>query len=149
MDYTYNKENRNSIGHFSTHENRKNKPNKVLGGGDKTPLNNTFVLPSSSAVFTPKACAFEIRTYKQCVRDSGNPNKCIDEKLNIMEICPKWTLELLREKKRKSMRTTLIDNQTYRRAMEVSDYNKGRTVADIKEAKTWIDGTPSRLRTDA
>ena len=48
----------------------------------------------------------------------------INEKINIMEVCPKWTLELLREKKRNLMRATLIDNQTYRRAMEVSEYVK-------------------------
>jgi len=50
-----------------------------------------------------------------------------------MEVCPKWVLESLREKKRFAMRATLIDNQTYRRAMKVSDYNKGRTLKSIKK----------------
>ena len=50
-----------------------------------------------------------------------------------MEVCPKWVLETLREKKRFAMRATLIDNQTYRRAMKVSDYNQGRSLRTIKK----------------
>jgi len=36
-------------------------------------------------------------------------------------------------------------NLKYRRAMEVSDYNNGRTVADVP-AKVWSDGERSNLR---
>lgn len=97
----------------------------------------------------PKGCSNEIQIYKKCVKKSGNPQSCLDEKINIMEVCPKWTLELLRERKKNLMRATLIDNQTYRRAMEISDYNKGRSVADIKHTKTYRDGTPQQLRSDA
>jgi len=50
-----------------------------------------------------------------------------------MEVCPKWVLESLREKKRFAMRATLIDNQTYRRAMKVSNYNHGRSLRSIKK----------------
>jgi hypothetical protein len=148
VDYTYNKENKNSIGHFSMHENRKNKPNKTRSGGDRNPLKSAFVKPTYVPIFMPKGCSMEIKHYKECVKNS-NPAKCISQKISIMEICPKWVLEILREKKRIMMRATLIDNQTYRRAMEVSDYNKGRSMTDIKQLKTEEFGHPDKLRSDA
>ena len=40
-----------------------------------------------------------------------------------------------------------IDNHTYREAMKVGDYNKGRTVANIS-TKSWADGTREKLRPD-
>ncbi len=131
------------------HENRKNKPNKTWSGGDRQPYKNTFIAPTYVPIFIPKGCTNEILLYKDCVEKKGNAQACIDEKINIMEICPKWALEGLREKKKQVMRSTLIDNQTYRRAMEISDYNQGRSVKDIKEEKTWCDGTPLKLRSDA
>jgi hypothetical protein len=81
----------------------------------------------------PKGCSREINKYKKCVNDRKDVAKCVDQKINIMEVCPKWVLEALREKKRVLMRATLIDNETYRRAMRVSDYNRNRTLRDIKE----------------
>lgn len=74
----------------------------------------------------------EINQYKACVK-THKKEECFDQKINIMEVCPKWVLETLREKKRFAMRATLIDNQTYRRAMKVSDYNKGRTLKSIRK----------------
>jgi len=44
------------------------------------------------------------------------------------------------------MRAELIDNQTYKRAMTVSDYNKGRSVTDLK-LKNWQHGM--NLRSDS
>ena len=131
------------------HENRKNKPNKTIYGGDRVPMKQTFLYPTYVPIYMPKGCGNEIQIYKKCVRETGKADRCLNEKINIMEVCPKWTLELLRERKRNLMRATLIDNQTYRRAMEVSDYNKGKSVKDIKVAKTWKDGTPENLRSDA
>jgi hypothetical protein len=131
------------------HENRKNKPNKTANGGDRVPMKQSFLYPTYVPIYYPKGCANEIQIYKNCVRDSGKAEMCMNEKINIMEVCPKWSLELLREKKRTLMRTTLIDNQTYRRAMEVSDYNQGRSMKDLNTAKSWKDGTPDKLRSDA
>lgn len=61
-----------------------------------------------------------------------------------MEVCPDHVLEALREKKKWMLRAEVIDNDTYRRAMEVSDYNKGRSVSDLK-LKTWDYGTAANL----
>ena len=65
-----------------------------------------------------------------------------------MEVCPEHVLEGLREKKKWYLRAELIDNDTYRRAMEVSSYNKGRSVSDLK-LKTWSYGTAQNLKTDS
>lgn len=42
----------------------------------------------------------------------------------------------------------MIDNATYRRAMEISSYNLGRSVADLTP-KTWKQGTKHFLRPDS
>uniref|UniRef100_A0A7S3FVZ5 Uncharacterized protein n=1 Tax=Strombidium rassoulzadegani TaxID=1082188 RepID=A0A7S3FVZ5_9SPIT len=62
-----------------------------------------------------------------------------------MEVCPEHVLEGLREKRKWMLRAETIDNQTYKRAMTVSDFNKGRSVADL-ECKDWTYGHPSNLR---
>jgi hypothetical protein len=134
IDYTYNKYNQNTIGHFHMHENRKNKPNKKRSGGDKIPtFSQRPSYPTYVHDYYPKGCGKEVNRYKKCVTDKKDPAKCFDEKINIMEVCPKWVLEQLRERKRVLMRATIIDNETYRRAMNVSDYNKSRSLRDIKE----------------
>jgi hypothetical protein len=65
-----------------------------------------------------------------------------------MEVCPEHVLEGLREKKKWYLRAEVIDNDTYRRAMKVSDYNKGRSVSDLK-LKTWAYGKAGELRSDS
>lgn len=65
-----------------------------------------------------------------------------------MEVCPDHILELLREKKKWLLRAEVIDNETYRRAMEVSDFNRGRSVSELK-LKTWEDGMAHKLRSDS
>jgi hypothetical protein len=133
IDYTYNKYNQNTIGHFHLHENRKNKPFKRRDGGDKIPeFAQKPLYPTYAYEYYPKGCGKEVNKYKRCVSDKKDASKCIDQKINIMEICPKWVLEALRERKKVLMRATLIDNETYRRAMKVSEYNKHRSLRDIK-----------------
>jgi len=63
-----------------------------------------------------------------------------------MEVCPDHVLEGLREKKKWFARAETIDNETYRRAMQVSDYNRGRSVSDLS-LKTWTFG--ENLRSDS
>ena len=65
-----------------------------------------------------------------------------------MEVCPDHVLESLREKKKHMLRAEVIDNETYRRAMEVSDFNRGRSVSDLK-LKTWDYGCHGNLRSDS
>jgi hypothetical protein len=49
--------------------------------------------------------------------------ECKEEQDNIMEICPTWAIESLREKKRHQTKCDAIDRNQYLRAMAVSDYN--------------------------
>ena len=97
--------------------------------------------------FIPRGCQREIKKYQLCANENGAAN-CFNDKISVMEVCPDHVLEGLREKKKHMLRAELIDNQTYRRAMAVSDYNKGRSVSDLK-LKTWEYGTSGKLRSDS
>ena len=70
------------------------------------------------------------------------------EKIDIMEVCPDHILEALREKKKWYLRAEVIDNETYKRAMTVGDYNKGKSVSDLK-LKNWEYGKGGNLRSDS
>ena len=96
-------------------------------------------------ILLPKGCLREVRKYNLC-KDKANPEACFQEKLNIMEVCPDHMLEALREKRKHYLRAEVIDNETYKRAMTVSDFNKGRSVSDLK-LKTWDYG--QQLRSDS
>lgn len=88
--------------------------------------------------FIPRGCYKEIRKYQQCANKT-NKEACLPEKISIMEVCPEHTLEQLREKKKWWLRAQSIDNETYKRAMTVSDFNRGRSVSDL-HLKTWAFG---------
>ena len=49
------------------------------------------------------------------------------------------------ESKTESVGVEAIDNETYKRAMTVSDYNRGRSVSDLN-IKSWEYGHPKNLR---
>jgi hypothetical protein len=95
----------------------------------------------------PRGCYREIRKYQNCASESGK-DACLNEKLSIMEVCPDHILESLREKRKWYLRAQAIDNETYKRAMSVSSYNKGRSVSDL-DVKDWTYGHPSNLRSDS
>ena len=78
-----------------------------------------------------RGCAKEIDKFTKCSETKGQEN-CFKERINVMEICPQFELEKFRELRKFLLRAEAIDNTTYRRAMEVSEYNKGRTVSDIR-----------------
>ena len=82
-----------------------------------------------------------------CAAKSSAEN-CFSDKISIMEVCPDHVLEGLREKKKWYLRAEMIDNDTYKRAMTVSDFNRGRSVSDLK-LKTWDYGKTANLRSDS
>jgi len=96
--------------------------------------------------YIPRGCYKEIRKYQMCHSKNGK-DACFNDKISIMEVCPDHILEGLHEKKKWMLRAELIDNETYKRAMTVSDYNKGRSVSDLK-LKTWDYGKGANLRSD-
>ena len=72
--------------------------------------------------FIPRGCFKEIRKYQLCADKNGD-GSCFNDKISIMEICPDHVLEALKEKKKWYLRAEVIDNETYKRAMTVGDYN--------------------------
>merc|ERR1712010_225763 len=97
----------------------------------------------------PKGCYREVRKYQECAAAIGKEfSQCVNQKINIMEVCPDHVLEGLREKKKHMLRAEVIDNETYRRSMQVSDYNSSRSVSDLK-LKTWAHGSAGNLRSDS
>ena len=70
------------------------------------------------------------------------------DKISIMEVCPDHVLEGLREKRKLFLIAEAIDNQTYKIAMTVSDYNAGKSVADL-DIKDWSYGHPRNLRSES
>lgn len=62
-----------------------------------------------------------------------------------MSICPTFALDILKESKLQQLKMEGLNNQKYRKVMEVPSYNRGRTVADIPQ-KTWADGLPGNCR---
>lgn len=65
-----------------------------------------------------------------------------------MEVCPDHVLEALREKRKWFLRAQAIDNETYKRAMTVGDYNKGKSVTDLT-IRDWSYGSPKNMRSDS
>jgi len=95
----------------------------------------------------PRGCYKEIRKYQKCVDDKSK-DACFSDKISIMEVCPDHVLEGLREKKKWYMRAEMIDNDTYKRAMQVSDFNAHRSVSDLA-LKTWAYGKANHLKSDS
>ena len=68
--------------------------------------------------------------YYECRKDKGvhsivdDVPQCNSKKEAIFEDCPHWVLENIALKKRFYKRAEAIDTETYRRAMEISDYTK-------------------------
>ena len=81
----------------------------------------------------PRGCMKELKRYRVCAGGHRGNEKaaCFDEKISIMEVCPQHVLEQLREKQKHMLRARIIDNQTYRRAMTVSQENKGRSISSL------------------
>lgn len=96
----------------------------------------------------PRGCYKEIRKYQKCADSTEDKSQCFAAKIDIMEVCPEHVLEALREKKKWYLRAEMIDNDTYKRAMQVSDFNKNRSVSDLK-LKDWSYGKAANLRSDS
>lgn len=95
----------------------------------------------------PRGCQREFKKYEDCVA-AKDKEQCFNEKIGIMEVCPDHVLSALKEKKKWFLRAQVIDNATYKRAMSISPYNKGRSVSDLT-LKTWVHGTKEYLRPDS
>ena len=145
LDYSFNKYHRHYQAHDDWYPDRKGKTLGTKEGGFNDPTMRNSVMMVLAPSMIPRGCAREIRKYHHCTASKGKEN-CFDDKISIMEVCPDHVLEGLQEKKKWMLRAEAIDNATYRRAMKVSDYNKNRSVSELK-LKTWDFGMPKNMHT--
>lgn len=147
LDYIANKYHRHYQAHDDWYLDRKNKTLYDKNGSvrelDNEPTYGVTLKPN----YIPRGCQREIKKYRDCQSSKGEA-ECFNDKISIMEVCPDFVLEALREQKKWYLRAQVIDNATYRRAMTVSSYNAGRSVADLTP-KTWRHGTKQYLRPDS
>jgi hypothetical protein len=88
--------------------------------------------PILSLEFYPKHCIRTVTAFRRClIANDDSKDKCHDEGNDILAICPSFALDQMRDNTRLKLKLEAIANQKYKRATEVSDYNQGRTVADI------------------
>jgi len=95
----------------------------------------------------PAVCTRYLSFYKRCSMINGADN-CKEEEKEFLEICPNFALNDMRNAKIHQKKYRQVQLDEYKYAMEVSPYNKGRSIKDVDGSKRWIDGTASRLRPD-
>merc|ERR1712151_1258426 len=148
LDYSFNKYHKHYQAHDDWMPDRKNKTLGAKQGGMNQPIMKNSKYMTLIPNFMPRGCYRQVRKYQECAATIGKEfEQCVSQKVAIMEVCPDHVLEALREKKKHMLRAEVIDNETYRRAMQVSDFNRGRSVSDLK-LKTWEYGTMKNLRSD-
>ena len=115
-----------------------------LDGQETSSLHRSYKL---TPVTLPPVCERYLFFYKRCSMINGS-NKCSQEEKDFLEICPNFALNKMRDIKLKNKQSQLIQMEEYKRSMEVSSYNQGRSMKDIDMTKRWEDGTASKLRPD-
>lgn len=130
LDYSFQKHHRHYQAHDDWYPDRKNKTLGTRAGGFNNPNRQASKFLTLQPHTIPRGCYREIKKYQHCAAEK-NKERCLNEKVSIMEVCPDHILEGLREKRKWFLRAESIDNQTYKRAMRVSDYNLGRSVKDL------------------
>ena len=147
LDYSFNKHHKHYQAHDDWMPDRKARTLGTRQGGFCQPNMKNSKYMTLLPNMIPRGCYREIRKFQACQSANGKGTEvCQNQKLSIMEVCPDHILEGLREKKKWFARAETIDNETYRRAMQVSDYNRGRSVSDLK-IKDWSHGYT--LRSDS
>jgi hypothetical protein len=147
LDYSFHKYHRHYQAHDDWYPDRKNKTLGHKNGSQCQPNMKNSKYMTLIPNFIPRGCYKEIRKYQICAAKDG-ADSCFQDKISIMEVCPDHVLDALREKKKWYLRAEMIDNDTYKRAMTVSDFNKGRSVSELK-LKTWAHGKNGNLRSDS
>lgn len=147
LDYANDKYHKHYQSHDDWYPDRKNKTLGNRNGGFRDNVMQESKYMGLKHEELPRGCQREVKKYNDCV-SAKNKEACFNEKIGIMEVCPEHILSALKEKKKWFLRAQVIDNATYKRAMTVSPYNRGRSVSDL-ELKTWAHGTKTYLRPDS
>lgn len=95
----------------------------------------------------PLACVRPLQKFYRCKMINGD-DKCQDEANAFLQICPNPVLAEMRNEKLMKEKHRQIQLADYRKAIEVSEYNKERTVANVpaNAKKSW--GLRYNLRPD-
>jgi hypothetical protein len=102
--------------------------------------------PAFRLEYYPKHCTRTVDSYKTCLlANDEDKNKCAHEGEDILAICPSWALDKMKENQRLKLKLEAQGNLKYKKAMEVSEYNQGKTVADVPQ-RNWSDGERTKLR---
>lgn len=96
----------------------------------------------------PIACTRYLKFYQRCKLINGG-EKCGAEEREFLAVCPNFALNELRQSKIFKQKARIVQRKDYHKALEVSDYNQGRSMKDFDDRKRWVDGTASRLRPDS
>lgn len=103
-------------------------------------------MPSISFEYFPRHCTRTVEAYKTClIANDDSKDKCAHEGNDILAICPPWALDKMKDNRSLMLKLEAQANKKYKKVMEVPEYNKGRTVADVP-SKSWADGERSKLR---
>lgn len=97
---------------------------------------------------TPRVCSRYLNIFKRCAMVNG-PAKCRDEERYFLSTCPTFALEDLRSGKLFNAKAKVIQRQEYRDAMEISPYNKGRSIRDVDVNVDFRKGMAPNLRSDS
>ena len=95
----------------------------------------------------PLSCVRPLYKLERCKMING-ADKCQEESNAFLSICPNPVLAEMRNQKLMRAKHRQIQLADYRKAIEVSDYNKGRTVADVPLNVTKFTGSRHNLRPD-
>ena len=96
--------------------------------------------PTIAVEYFPRHCTRTVEAYTTClIANDDSKQQCSNESNDILAICPSWALDKMREGHLLRQKIEAQANKKYREAMEVPDYNKGRTIADVPN-KRWSDG---------
>ena len=95
----------------------------------------------------PLACIRPLQKFNRCKMINGE-DKCHEEADAFLAYCPNPALSAMRNQKLMKEKHRQIQLADYRKAIEVSEYNKGRTIADVPRNVHRSMGTRYNLRPD-
>ena len=103
-------------------------------------------MPGFTIETLPRHCTRTVDNYDIClVANDEDKTKCAQEANDILSICPPWAVDKMKDNNTLKLKLEAQANRKLSKVMEVPDYNKGKTVADIP-SRSWEDGERSKLR---
>jgi hypothetical protein len=106
-------------------------------------------MPGITIEYFPRHCTRSVDAYKTClIANDDSTTKCAHEGKDILAICPPWALDKMKENNKLKLKLEAQANEKYRSVMEINDYNKGKTIAEVP-SRSWADGERSKLRPDS